>query len=125
MSTTMDKFKQIMIPLVPVGAVVKIECMGETETVGEHGSGPTPAVDLRAILSKLLNEVPPGVMINLTLIEPRPPIEDGFCTGCGQPAQRLPVCPRGDKCGIVFCDCSPCQRENDWDEGLFEDEDGP
>lgn len=125
MSTIMDKIKQIMIPLVPAGAVIKIECMGETKTVGEHGSGPTPAVDLRAILSKLLNEVPPGVMINLTLIEPRPPIEDGFCTGCGQPAQRLPVCPRGDKCGIVFCDCSPCQRENDWDEGLFEDEDGP
>lgn len=122
MSPTMDKLRQAAISLVPAGAVVKIECMGETLTVGEHGQAPAPAVDLRTIMSKLLDEVPAGVVVNLTTIEPRPLIEDGICTGCGQPTERQVPCPRGDKCRFVFCDCSPCQCGNEPIENDHDDQ---
>ena len=65
-------------------------------------------MDLRTIAPQVAQHLPPGSLVEMRMIQPPPPHEDGYCTGCGGPTVRPPVCPH-PPCRVTCPYCSPCQ----------------
>lgn len=89
-------------------------------------------MDLRTIAPQVAQHLPPGSLVEMRLIQPPPPHEDGYCTGCGGPTVRPPVCPH-PPCRVTCPYCSPCQcamkaefggmEEPEFDDDEEEDDD--
>ena len=89
-------------------------------------------MDLRTIAPQVAQHLPPGSLVEMRLIQPPPPHEDGYCTGCEGPTVRPPVCPH-PPCRVTCPYCSPCQcamkaefggmEEPEFDDDEEEDDD--
>lgn len=93
--------------------------------------------DLRDLVPHLVQALPPGCHVTVSIPRPPPEVVDGICQDCGMPEKRPDKCPRGKECrtvksGVSFafcsgctpCDCLDLADDDDWDdEDDWEDDD--